>query len=174
MNIGLSTDITPSDSKLLEQLYIGSFPAEERRPWQSIVSPVNPHGPKLYAIIANGKIAGLATLWLFDDFAYIEHLAVSPEVRGSGIGGNVIKKLRQLAGKREIVVEIEPPTATQPDTIRRRNFYISHGFEVIDTNYVQPPYSPELNEVPMHLMATAPMAPHKTGRTLHTEVYGRV
>ena len=173
MNIDLSTDITAEDLDLLEKLYEQSFPAEERRPWQLISRPSKTDCPKLFAILADGHIAGLLTLWTFDHFAYVEHFAVNPDLRGNGIGTEAMRLLIEKVGMKPIVVEIEPPTEMQPDTLRRRDFYTKLGFKTIATDYIQPPYADSLPSVPMHLLATAILPPTSTAATLHSEVYGQ-
>lgn len=173
MNIELTPDITTADLGLLEELYQESFPAEERRPWNLIVNPAKKDSPKLFAILADGHIAGMLTLWTFYRFAYIEHLAVNPDLRGKGIGSEAMRLLIEKVGMKPIVVEIEPPTEIHPDTLRRRDFYTNLGFKTIATDYVQPPYAPSLPSVPMHLLATAILPPVSTTATLHSEVYGQ-
>lgn len=171
MNIELTTDITPDDLIILKDLYINSFPAEERRDWDLIVSPSTEGHPRLYLILADGKIAGLLTLWIFDRFAYIEHLAVDPALHGGGIGSSAIRLIAEKLDNKPIVVEIEPPTEKIPQTIRRRDFYSRLGFVTISTDYIQPPYAEGLPSVPLHLLATTALPPASTASTLHREVY---
>lgn len=173
MNIELTTDITAADLALLENLYEQSFPVEERRPWALIAKPSKKDSPKLFAILADGHIAGMLTLWTFDHFAYIEHLAVNPDLRGKGVGSEAIREIAEKVGMKPIVVEIEPPTDTHPDTLRRHDFYSRLGFQTIATDYIQPPYAAALPSVPMHLLATAIIPVGSTAATLHHEVYGQ-
>ena len=172
MNIELTTDITAADLALLENLYEQSFPVEERRPWQLIANPAKKDCPKLFAILADGHIAGMLTLWTFEHFAYIEHLAINPDLRGKGVGSEAIKELIAKVGMKPIVVEIEPPTEPLPDTQRRLDFYTKLGFQAIATDYIQPPYAATLPSVPMHLLATAILPVGSTTTTLYKEVYG--
>lgn len=172
MYSGLSRDISPADLPVLEKIYIYAFPPEERRPWQSITHP-DGDSPQLHAILADGRLAGLLTLWRFDSFAYIEHLAIDDSIRGSGLGSAAVRDALSLCCPMPIVVEIEPPTDAEPATQRRLEFYRRLGFEAIDRSYVQPPYNDGLPSVSLHLLATAPLAASKVTRTLHSEVYGK-
>ena len=173
MNVELTTVVTPDDLSLLHKLYEDAFPADERRAWRLIESPSKTGCPELFAIIADGHLAGMLTLWNFERFSYIEHLAVAPELRGKGIGAEAMRQLIEKIGNRPLVVEIEPPTAARPETVRRRDFYSRLGFSTIATDYIQPPYSPELSSVAMHLMATTILPAQSTAATLHREVYGK-
>lgn len=171
MNIELTTDITTADLALLEKLYEQSFPVEERRPWPLIAKPSKKDSPKLFAILADGHIAGMLTLWTFEHFAYIEHLAINPDLRGKGVGSVAIRELIEKIGMKPIVVEIEPPTESKPDTVRRHDFYSRLGFQTIATDYIQPPYAAGLPSVPMHLLASAILPVGSTTATLYNEVY---
>ena len=173
MNVELTTDLTADDLNVLNDLYSSSFPAEERRPWGSIVSPATAGCPELFAIIADGRLAGMLTLWSFDRFAYVEHLAVDPGLRGSGIGSTAMRELIEKVGNKPVVLEIEPPVDSLPETVPRHNFYRSLRFDTIDTGYIQPPYSPGLPSVPLHLMATTALPRISTAATLHSRVYGQ-
>lgn len=173
MNIELTSDITVADLAIIEALYTQSFPPAERRPWAAIASPAKPASPRLFAIIADGRLGGMLTLWIFERFAYIEHFAVAPQLRGKGVGTAVLGLLKEKLGLKPIVVEIEPPVSDDPATIRRRDFYTRNGFQTVTTDYVQPPYSPQLPSVAMHLLATAPIPATSTTVTLHREVYAQ-
>lgn len=173
MYVELTDTITPNDLEIIHRLYLDSFPPEERRPWNNIASPSDRQKPELFAIIADGRLAGMLTLWTFDRFAYVEHLAVDPSLRACGIGSAAMRELIRKVGRKPVVLEIEPPVAERPETIRRHDFYSALGFVTIDRQYIQPPYSPELPSVQLHLMATTVLPPLSTSATLHREVYGK-
>lgn len=108
------------------------------------------------------------------DFFYIEHFATLPHLRGKGIGASALKAFASVAQDRPIVLEVEPP---QTETARRRvGFYRRAGFELLEIPYMQPPYRPGGEEVPLCLMSTdAAYALSHSARvvaTLHREVYG--
>jgi len=155
------------------RLYIESFPPEERRIWEDIVRPVSEFGPCLHIIsLADGRAVGLVTVWVFDGFIYVEHLAVDPSVRGGGIGAATLAELKKIYGL-PIALEVEPPTDDNPMAVRRIGFYKRCGFDILDFVYIQPPYAENLPSVPLLLMATAGAPePAVIAKTLHREVYG--
>lgn len=171
MNVQLTSQLSAADLALLEKIYLTSFPEEERRPWHQVCHPEKAGCPRLYAILADSHIAGLVTLWRFERFAYIEHLAIDSSLRGSGIGSKTIKCVIEEIGGQPLVVEIEPPCDKHPETISRHKFYKRLGFDTIDTGYIQPPYTEGLPSVALHLMATTTLPAGTTARTLHSEVY---
>lgn len=171
--INLTSQLTEADLAVIKRIYDASFPVEERRPWETIIKPAKAGCPTLYAILSDGHIVGMATVWTFGRFAYIEHLALDGSVRNRGLGSEALSAIIDTVSPLPVVVEVEVPTDNDPMTRRRVNFYARHGFQVIDPYYVQPPYADGLPEVELYLMANAPVSPVETTYTLHTEVYGK-
>lgn len=166
----------PDELPLLREIYMESFPPEERRPWEKIVSPDAPDSPRLRVIRdeSDGTAAGLVTTWEFPDFIYIEHLAVDSRMRGRGTGALALKALAGCG--KPLVLEVEPESEADPMTGRRIAFYRRNGFDMLDYPYIQPPYSPGLPWVPLRLMTTAPgsVSAAEISDLLHRSVYGFV
>lgn len=164
--ISLKSVTNPDDLSIARNIYLSSFPPEERRDWDLIVNEDN---PELSGIYEENALVGLVTLWHFEDFIYVEHFAVDSSMRSKGTGAAV---LSLLAGEPlPLLLEIEPPHSS-PDAERRLKFYSRNGFTTISTTYIQPPYKPGLPEVPLHLMSTsAELDPEKAAETLHRHVY---
>lgn len=156
----------------LRRLYEDSFPPEERRPWEALASL--PEEFSVFGIVCGGTVCGLITIWRFEgEMAYIEHFAVDPAMRGSGIGASVLAAVRQTASPLPIILEVEPEGST-PEAARRLGFYRRNGFiDFPDFNYIQPPYSPGLPSVRLTLMASdSTMDLEAATRRLHRSVYG--
>lgn len=140
----------------LLQLYIEAFPADERRPWQSteeliVFADTHPE-MKIRLITVDGKFAGLMIFWELDDsLRYIEHLATLPELRGQGLGKQLMDSLKDEGAS--ILLEVEPPVDEL--TRRRVNFYRRLGLELHEAlPYLQPPYAEGLEPVALGLMTT--------------------
>ena len=114
MNVELTTDISAEDLTIISELYLNSFPAEERRPWEAIASPAAGKRPELFAVIADGRLAGMLTLWTFDRFAYVEHLAIDPSLRGRGVGSAAMRKLIEKKRRKHILIYIDTQRAEPP------------------------------------------------------------
>ncbi len=82
---------------------------------------------------------GLLLYWEAEDFRYVEHFCVRPELRGRRYGAKALEVLGR-DGK-PVVLEIDPPV----DEIarRRQGFYQRCGFAVNPYPHVHPPYRPE-------------------------------
>ena len=174
----------------LVRIYLQSFPIDEQRPVESIARLLNEE-PRyaMYAIvddnyaaelqtqsqqpIANSpKALGLLTTWEFNDFIYIEHIAIDPTLRSQGYGSEALKAFIHEHGK-PIVLEAEPPTDAL--SIRRIKFYERIGLTLYDFPYMQPAYTEDSHPVELRLMGTidteaTPLT--DVEQQLHREVYG--
>lgn len=179
------TDVARPDAKTsarVHDLYHSAFPEDERRPWPDLTAKINDARSPLNLTVINhgGRFAGFITWWQLDNGArYIEHFAVSPKLRGRGIGAKAIDLFRRQASS-PIILEAEPPTL---DAIAasRINFYRRAGFTPhLDFPYRQPPYTDGLPSVDLVLLTVAgndaPNWPSQaelteTANLLHKQVY---
>jgi len=155
------------------QLYESAFPPDERRDLERQKALFARSEYRLFAAVDGGELVGLLSLWEFSDFVFMEHLAVDEKLRGKGIGTFIMNEYMKACGKR-ILLEVEPPrTRVQK---KRVAFYQKLGFVLNPYPYIQPPYGPEKNPVPMFIMSH-PAALDESGfsdarRKIHAVVYG--
>lgn len=157
----------------VRKLYFDAFPPEERRPWESLVSPAAyAAGPVLRTLTSDNDFFGFVSYWNFGSFIYIEHLAVDSSLRGGGIGAKALALLSEATAL-PIVLEVEHPSPDNPMAERRIGFYRRNGLDILPFDYIQPPYAPGLPEVPLLLMSTdSSIDPAVVSATLRREVYG--
>ncbi len=160
----------------VERLYSAAFPPEERRTTERMRALADSGRLRVETIMQAGEFRGFITWWDFGGFVYGEHFAVLPECRGGGTGGETIDAFVAMAGGRTVVIEVELPTGDLE--CRRIGFYERHGFEVADTDYVQPPYEAGYAGVPMYLMTHgARLAGERLAEVrerIYEEVYGEI
>ena len=75
----------------------------------------------------NGKVLGFLNFWELSDFVYLEHFAVDKNLRGKGLGSELIRKLSEICAGKTIVLEAEPPELNEFSS-RRIEFYRRLGF----------------------------------------------
>ena len=165
--------LTPQDLPQIYRLLEESFPREEYRSYSGHRALLDNTAYRAYGLPEGTELKALLALWDLEDLAYIEHLAVSPTLRGAGLGGTVLKEALQNLGKR-VCLEVEPP---ETDLARRRiGFYQRHGFTLNPYPYWQPPFSPEQQGLPLLVMSTggalSPEEFHQVRSTLYRRVYG--
>ena len=116
-------------------LYEASFPACER--WngddydRAFADPLF----EAAAIRFDGAFAGLLFHWKGDGFHYVEHLAVSPRLRGQGMGS---RALAAFCEGRRVILEIDPPEDER--SVRRLHFYERLGFVANPHEYIHPSF----------------------------------
>lgn len=97
-----------------------------------------------------GPLEGFLAYWTFQSGRFIEHFAVSPQARGGGIGGEMLRQFLQMADT-SVFLEVEPP---QNELTRRRiAFYQRVGFHLNDFPYTQPSMQPDQPPVPLRIMS---------------------
>lgn len=109
----------------LWEIYENSFPYAERRTPAHQRTALRSADYHMNAYAEDGAVAGLIGYWEFPDYLYVEHLAVNPELRGSGHGSRIMRELIGSTDK-TIILEIEP--VEDEATARRLRFYEKLGF----------------------------------------------
>jgi ribosomal protein S18 acetylase RimI-like enzyme len=120
----------------IKKLYHDAFPQEERRDWKQLLSMIGTAGEMRVQVITDqDKLIGLIVFWVFDDWFFIEHLAVSPDQRGMKYGERIMS---HFMDKMKVLLEVEPPSSA--DAIRRVRFYERLGLSLLPLVYRQPSY----------------------------------
>lgn len=154
MNITFKNHSTELSQQFLD-LYISSFPDDERREWNSTIDVdsfcrMNQRHFHIIDVFVDDKFMGFVSLWNFDNFIYIEHLAISHLSRNKGIGSFILKFLISEINN-NIILEVEPPI--DDISIRRIEFYNRIGFSIIkNIHYIQPAYSDKRQPVALSIM----------------------
>lgn len=159
----------------VEELMHTAFPPEERR---EVIQQreYSDHNPLFYnnIILEEDRPIGLISYWNMDDFFYIEHFAIDPNLRNGGYGKHVLEAIKEKL-QRPIVLEVEKPT--DEISTRRINFYQRLEFMLHEKPYMQPPYRQGDSGLPMLLMTYGNIDMdkdfEKVRNILYKEVYGQ-
>lgn len=146
------TTIDSPHLSFIKKLYHDAFPQKERRDWKQLLSMIGTAGEmKIEVVTDQDKYIGLIIFWVFDDWCFIEHLAVDPDLRGMKYGERIMSS---FTGKMKILLEVEPPVSD--DAIRRIRFYERLGLCVLPLVYRQPSYKESGVFYEMELMSNCP------------------
>lgn len=150
-----------------------SFPPDEYRPYAEQMALLKKPNYLVYGFKKEKTLMAFAAIHQFDDFLFIEHLAVAPQHRNQGLGALLLAQLSAMTDKR-ICLEVEPP---EGDLQKRRiGFYERNGFFLNQFPYVQPAISKGRTPVPLLIMSTQGAVGRsdfdRIKDTLYRQVYG--
>lgn len=152
----------------LKQIYIDSFPSDERRDWLELKKLINHPNFSFNQVLNNEKIIGLITIWNLPKCVFIEHFAIHESLRSKGIGTQVFMKIMD-ENPSNIMLEVEE--ATTEAAQRRITFYERLGFSICDGIYYQPAYSPDKNKVKLLLMSYPELLIPYDFEEIKTQIY---
>lgn len=127
-----------------------AFPYEERRDSIDQKNCFQNRFFNFFEITDDGTPVGLISPWVFDDFVFIEHLAVDSDRRSGGYGSKAVNAVKEMYNK-PIILEIEPLEDEQK--IRRWHFYERLGFKMNGYDYVQPSFHGTDETVPLKILS---------------------
>ncbi len=114
----------------IRELYDGSFPDDERIPFDILLRNLN-EDMSMWAVLDGDRIVGMDVLMRDEDIVYLAYICVKEEERGRGYGSKILDEIaKQNEGKR-IVADIEEVRESDPSfglQKRRRNFYLRNGY----------------------------------------------
>lgn len=137
MNPVLVPDAESSLYPKLLRIFEESFPLSERRDEAAQAAAFADPRYRLEAWMDGSRLVGLMGWWDFEDFRYVEHVAVAPEARSGGYGSRILRHWLNM-DPRPVYLEIEE--VEDDITGRRRDFYLRLGFAQTPFGHVQPPY----------------------------------
>lgn len=117
-------------------LYEKSFPDCERWRAEDYDRAFGDSHFEADGIWRGGEFIGILFNWHAGSYRYLEHLAISPALRGQNMGSQALAAFCQKVGR--VILEIDPPV----DDIsrRRRHFYERLGFVVNPYDYIHPSF----------------------------------
>lgn len=154
MDIQILKATTETNLEQVRDLYLGAFPANERRRFEGFLQQLQQKKScSVFLAMQGPQNLGFFTLWDFNSFVFIEHLAVWPAFRGRRIGEGILQWVLTHYHC-PVILEVEPP---QDEMTRRRvAFYRRNGFFLLDYNYSQPSYDGIIPGPVLNLMCSVP------------------
>ncbi len=119
------------------ELYVSAFPEQERREMEYQLATMARSDYRFEAVMDGDKFIGILGWWQFEKFRYVEHFAISSEIRSGGYGARVLAAFIEES-TRPVLLEVEHPIDDL--TNRRIGFYQRLGFVLNEHYYAHPPY----------------------------------
>lgn len=168
--------MSKTQNRVFEQMYRimeESFPLIEYRTYegqQALLANGN------YRLLTKenelGEVIAFLAGWEFDEFCFVEHIAVKPSIRGGGLGKQLMLDFIEQMNK-PVVLEVEPPEEEMSQ--RRIGFYERLGFHLNSYPYVQPPLRAGQPDFPLMVMSYPNLLTKEQFQscrdTLYAEVY---
>ena len=121
------------------RLYQAAFPGAEKKPFSMILNMCKKGKSDVWYCESGGKFAGLVITINGDDTILLDYLAVSPKVRGCGIGSEILQAMRRIYEGKAIFLEIEVPDENAEnfeERKKRKKFYLTNGMKEMNV-YVE-------------------------------------
>ena len=157
----------------LYQLMETSFPPTERRTKADQRALFSNPAYRVYGVWGeHGTLSAFLAVWDLRDVLFLEHFAVSPTMRGQGLGSKLLAELTHNTQK-TVCLEVEPPSTDI--ATRRIAFYQRNGFSLNTYPYEQPSLAPGQPSIPLMIMTyggtISPNAFRQMQAKLYREVY---
>lgn len=121
----------PAILRSLKRLYKTAFPRKERKPFGLILQNCREGKAEILAAVdRSGTFCGLAISFFCGDLVLLAYFAVPSSLRGQGIGGELLARLRERYVGRKFFLEIERVDLGKDSTglkARRKAFYLRGG-----------------------------------------------
>lgn len=153
-----------------------SFPREEHGSAQLHYSELSRSEFRCLCYEPEGVPAAFMNYYDFSEnsVVFLEHFAVEQQLRGNGIGSQLMQYFKEITSPSLIVLEVEPPEGEKER--RRIAFYQRMGFVLNSGEYFQPAFHEGMSELPLKLMSTEPLHGARfkeTAALIHKKAYLR-
>ena len=116
-------------------LYQKAFPASEKKPFSMIRSMYHKGNSDVWRFTRNGKFAGIIVTINGEENILLDYLAVDAKQRGTGIGSEILRLMKEHYAGKGVFLEIESvyeECENKAERIRRKHFYEKCGMESMD------------------------------------------
>ena len=137
----------------LKLLYQTAFPEEEQIPWDDLMRLVEEMHLDFTAYYDQDELVGFTIVYPRKSFNWYWYFAVKEELRGKGLGQQILTQLMKKYEGQAFVLDMESPyqePCPNPEQRKRRHgFYLRNGFH--DTNVYR-----SYNDITMTVMMMGP------------------
>lgn len=121
-----------ADNKQIKQLYKTAFPENERIPWLDLMRLIDEMHLDFTTFYDDDALVGFYIVYPGTKVNWFWYFAVKEELRGQGIGQQILTLLIQKYEGKTCVLDMESPyqnPCPNPEQRRRRqHFYLRNGF----------------------------------------------
>ena len=151
-------------------LYHKSFPANEKKPFSRILSTYHKGNADVWYLSYKGYFAGLAITINSTDTILLDYYAISPRMRGYGIGSRVLRGMQKHYAPKGLLIEIESCTPDAPNLKERacrKEFYLRNHMVPLNIDIL-------LFGVEMELLGYNCQIDFSKYRSIYAQNYGEI
>ncbi len=134
------------------EVYSYSFPEHEKRSLENQLEMLSNKKCKIDVYVDNDEFVGFVIFWIYPRYIYIEHFALSTNMRQGGRGSFILSDIIWRYRALPIVLDIDP--VVDEISQRRLNFYLKLGFIQNSHKHLCPPYSADAEPFELLLLTT--------------------
>ena len=142
-----------SANEQLRHLYETAFPENEQIPWDDLMRLIDQMHLDFTAYYEDNNLIGFTIVYPRPSFNWYWYFAVLPELRGKGLGQQILTLLIEKYKGLSCVLDMESPyqaPCPNPEQRKRRHgFYLRNGFR--DTNVFR-----KYDDIEMTIMMMGP------------------
>ena len=119
------------DYRSVVELMLTAFPPEERIPTWILYLLSRKKNVNFYAWYENREFCGITYTLESETMIFLLYFAVNAQQRSKGYGSRIIHELKQTAGGRDIILNVEKPDQCAENNMQRVQriaFYERNGF----------------------------------------------
>lgn len=121
-----------ADNIQIKQLYESAFPENERIPWPDLMRLIDEMHLDFTTYEDNNQLVGFTIVYPGPKVNWFWYFAVKEELRGQGMGQQILTRLIQKYDGKTCVLDMESPyqvPCPNPEQrSRRQQFYLRNGF----------------------------------------------
>lgn len=126
-------ELSKEHEKQIKNLYKLSFPKAERKPFTMLYKMRDEGAGELLTAFDGDRDTPVGISFMLTDgkTMLLDYLAVEPDLRSKGYGGQILEALKKRYPDKSIIIEIEKPIEENEKIsikARRKAFYLRNGF----------------------------------------------
>lgn len=121
----------PTEIQAVEQLYVSSFPVEERVPFEELIDKAILKKGNYFGLFQEEQVCGMIYYIVLDDLLYIFFFAIDGTIQSKGYGKFVLDYMQETFPNKKqmlLIEELDKEADNFEQRMRRKNFYEKNNF----------------------------------------------
>ncbi len=137
MDLRFEKVLTSKRKREIKDIYISSFPKNERMPFPMMVAMSALRNTEFFAFYDGDTLCGFLYMASMADQTFVMFFAVAEKLRSKGYGSAILSKLSEIHPENKLIISIEPcceDADNLEQRLSRKKFYLRNGYS--ETGYM--------------------------------------